>query len=190
MTSASTHITRLLAEPHRRAVVAALILAPEPQTADEIAVTTGHSTRDILGALERLMAGGLVANQDHRYSLENQVFIEAAKADADTPHQSEHGDQPDDIARVLDVAFHDGRLVHWPAKRAKRLVVLDHLAQLFEVGVHYSEDEVNRRLSAFTDDVATPRRYLVDEWFLDRTGGEYWRCGGSIPSVDETLAEG
>lgn len=135
------------------------------------------------------MAGGLVANDGHQYTVQNQAFTDAARADADVPHPSEYGDQPDDIARVLDVAFRDGRLVQWPAKRTKRLVVLDHLAQLFEVGVHYSEDAVNERLSAFTDDVATPRRYLVDEWFLDRTGGEYWRCGGTIPSVDETLAE-
>jgi len=24
------------------------------------------------------------------------------------------------------------------------------------------------------------RRYLVDEQFLDRSNGEYWRCGGSF----------
>jgi hypothetical protein len=75
----------------------------------------------------------------------------------------------------------DGRLITVPAKRAKRLVVLDHLAQLFEPGERYPEPEVNRRLRAVHDDVAMLRRYLVDEGFLDRAGGEYWRSGGTVP---------
>jgi len=74
----------------------------------------------------------------------------------------------------------DGRLITLPAKRSKRLVVLDHLAQRFEPGERYAEAEVNRRLRAVHDDVAMLRRYLVDEGFLDRAGGIYWRIGGSV----------
>lgn len=76
----------------------------------------------------------------------------------------------------------DGRLVALPAKRAKRLRVLDLLAQEFEPGVHYPEDEVNRRLSRWHPDVAMLRRSLVEEGFFDREGGggDYWRAGGSF----------
>ncbi len=74
-----------------------------------------------------------------------------------------------------------GRLSSIPSKHNKRLVVLDHLAQLFEPGVHYPEPEVNRVLCAVHEDVAALRRYLVEEGFLDREGGIYWRCGGSVP---------
>jgi hypothetical protein len=74
----------------------------------------------------------------------------------------------------------EGRLITLPAKRTKRLVVLDHLAQRFEPGERYPEAEVNRRLRAVHDDVAMLRRYLVDEGFLDRAGGIYWRIGGSV----------
>ena len=81
---------------------------------------------------------------------------------------------------MLDLAFKNGKLVQWPAKRTKRLVVLDHLAQNFDIGKRYKEAEINDLLKAFTDDVATMRRYLVDEQFLDRGNGEYWRCGGSF----------
>ena len=49
----------------------------------------------------------------------------------------------------------DGRLVTIPAKHAKRLVVLDRLAQEFEPGERYDEVEVNRRLRAWHDDVGT-----------------------------------
>jgi len=74
----------------------------------------------------------------------------------------------------------EGRLRSIPAKLAKRLVVLDHLAQLFEPGERFPEVEVNRRLRAVHEDVAALRRYLVEEGFLDRADGVYWRTGGSV----------
>lgn len=64
-----------------------------------------------------------------------------------------------------------------------RLIVLDFLAQSFEPGAHYREREINAILSAFDQDVATLRRYLVDEGFMDRDDGVYWRSGGSVPSA-------
>jgi hypothetical protein len=76
-----------------------------------------------------------------------------------------------------------GRLSAIPSKHSKRLVVLDHLAQRFEPGAHYPETEVNRILREVHDDVAALRRYLVEEGFLDREGGVYWRCGGSVDGV-------
>lgn len=73
-----------------------------------------------------------------------------------------------------------GRLRTLPAKQSKRLVILDHLAQLFEPGERYPETEVNRRLLEVHPDVAMLRRYLVEEGFMDREGGLYWRTGGSV----------
>lgn len=73
----------------------------------------------------------------------------------------------------------DGSLRSIPTKLRKRLVVLDHLAQQFEPGVHYDEVEVNARLRRFHPDVAALRRYLVEQGFLDRQAGEYWRSGGT-----------
>ena len=74
----------------------------------------------------------------------------------------------------------EGRLRVMPARRAKRLALLDHLAQMFEPGVRYPEVEVNRRLRAVHDDVAMIRRYLIDEGFLGRENGSYWRVGGTV----------
>ncbi|MEX1007327.1 MAG: GNAT family N-acetyltransferase [Acidimicrobiia bacterium] len=73
----------------------------------------------------------------------------------------------------------DGKLVI-PKKHTKRLVLLDLLAQEFEPGRHYAEQEVNERLRAHSGDFVTLRRYLVDEGYLDRQAGEYWRAGGSV----------
>lgn len=78
----------------------------------------------------------------------------------------------------------DGRIIAMPVKRAKRLVLLDHVAGLFDVGVHYTEQEVNSVLRAVFDDYVALRRYLVDEGFLDRASGEYWRSGGTVDVQD------
>jgi hypothetical protein len=40
---------------------------------------------------------------------------------------------------------------------------------------------VNRVLARWHPDTAALRRYLVDEGFLDRDGGQYWRTGGTVP---------
>lgn len=75
----------------------------------------------------------------------------------------------------------DGSLRGIPTKIRKRLVVLDHVAQVFEPGERYDESEVNNRLRTFHPDVAALRRYLVDEEFLERRHGLYWRAGGTVP---------
>jgi hypothetical protein len=78
----------------------------------------------------------------------------------------------------------DGHLRSIPARHAKRLVVLDRIVQVFEVGERYEESEVNALLRAFHDDVAALRRYLVDDGFMSRDQGVYWRSGGSV-SLEE-----
>jgi len=52
--------------------------------------------------------------------------------------------------------------------------------------VHYPEQRVSLFLGELHPDYAALRRYLVDEKFLDRSGGEYWRSGGTVrPSPDD-----
>ena len=76
-----------------------------------------------------------------------------------------------------------GRLLVMPTKLSQRLVVLDYLAQMFEPGERYPEAEVNRRLRQVNDDVAAVRRVLIEEGFLDREAGIYWRIGGSVADL-------
>ncbi len=83
-------------------------------------------------------------------------------------------------ASLLRGFFARGRLTHVPAAHAKRMVVLDYLAQSFEPGVRYEETKVNRILGKFHDDYAALRRYLVDAGFLSRSENMYWRSGGSV----------
>ncbi len=72
-----------------------------------------------------------------------------------------------------------GRIVTIPARQSRRRMLLDVIAQAFEPGVRYPEPQISQFLGALHPDFAALRRYLVDEDFLSRSGGEYWRSGGS-----------
>lgn len=88
---------------------------------------------------------------------------------------------PDQHTRVLSHFMSaDGRLHTIPTKQSKLLVVLDHIAQEFEPGRTYPEQEVNEVLLRFHPDYAALRRYLVENQFLTREDGVYWRSGGSF----------
>ena len=82
----------------------------------------------------------------------------------------------------LRVFVRRGRIETMPARQSRRRLLLDKIAQGFEPGVRYPEYRVSRFLGAIYDDYAALRRYLVDEELLSRSGGEYWRTGGTVPS--------
>jgi hypothetical protein len=73
-----------------------------------------------------------------------------------------------------------GRIETLPARQARRHLLLDKIAQAFEPGVRYPERQVSLFLGALHADYAALRRYLVDEEFLSRSDGQYWRSGGTV----------
>ena len=79
----------------------------------------------------------------------------------------------------LRVFLGDGRIETMPAKQSRRRLLLDQVAQAFEPGVRYPEQQVSLFLAELHPDYAALRRYLVDEQFLSRAHGEYWRSGGT-----------
>lgn len=169
----------LLADDDRRRVVAALVLGAD--TFDDVRSTSGLDARAAGTALTRLVDAELVVRDDDGHHwLVAEAFRLAARAAAPPPAPDEHADAPPDAARVLRAFVRDGRLTSIPMSHAKRLVILDVLAQEFTPGERYPEREVNRRLRRWHDDVAALRRYLVDEGFLAREAGEYWRTGGTV----------
>jgi len=85
--------------------------------------------------------------------------------------------EADDRLRVF---VRDGRIAAVPAKMARRRMLLEIVAQAFEPGVRYPERSVSSFLATIHDDYAALRRYLVDEGFLSRDHGEYWRSAGAV----------
>jgi hypothetical protein len=184
---APREILGLLAEEDRLKAVAAIALGAS--TSAEIASATGLSARPLGRALSRLVAGGLVEGGPDGYRLRAEVLREAAMADA-KPEAEAPLSVDDEDGGVLRRFIRGNRLTSVPAARGKRLVVLDHLAGLFEPGRRYAESEVNEVLGAWHPDYAALRRYLVDEGFLrradetdpvtSRSVKRYWRSGGSF----------
>lgn len=77
--------------------------------------------------------------------------------------------------KVLQTFVDGGRIKELPSRHKKRLVVLTWLANQFEMGVRYSEQEMNERLKQYNPDYASLRRYLIDYQFMRRDRGIYWR---------------
>lgn len=183
----------LLVAGDRLPVVAALVLGEH--TIEGIAARAQLSSRDVLRVLTRLESAGLTSVEGPDWTLQVDVLREAVSGNrwsgGDRPHNRPHNRAPsaDDNAdpqaspqqaAVLRSFFRAGRLVRVPVQRTKRLVVLDRLARDFEPGVRYSEAEVNQKLLAYNSDYAALRRYLVDEDYLARENGIYWRTGGTV----------
>jgi hypothetical protein len=169
----------LLADERRLKVVAALVLGAE--TRAEVAERAGLPARAVAPALARLVKGELVEEDDGRYRLLAARFQDVARAAAEAKAvPDDEFDAPVEAAKVLRRFVKDGRLTSIPAAHGKRLVVLDWLAQRFEPGEIYPERAVNLTIGKVHPDFATLRRYLVDDGFLERREGFYWRAGGSF----------
>jgi hypothetical protein len=81
-----------------------------------------------------------------------------------------------DPAQHLQFAFvRGGRLTAIPRKRQLLLAACAFLADRFERDRLYDEREVNAILADDAPDPATLRRLLVDEGYLGRRNGAYWR---------------
>lgn len=181
-TADAASVLALLVAGDRLAVVAALVLGE--QTIADISARTQLPARDVLRVLTRLESAGLASAEGLDWTLHVDVLREVVTGHRWSPVQHATSDQIANAAparaAVLRAFFRDGRLVRVPAQRTKRLVVLDMLARDFEPGVRYPEVEVNAKLTAYHPDYAALRRYLVEEDFLARENGVYWRAGGSV----------
>ncbi|MGW4059464.1 DUF2087 domain-containing protein [Amycolatopsis sp. NPDC004747] len=112
--------------------------------------------------VKRLVDAGLVTEAGGRYRAVPPVFRDAlGKAPVDP----------------LDALFRRGRLGSIPHSGKRRQLLLAHLAERFEPGRLYTEQDVREKLSMVHDDHATLRRYLVDDGLLQRSndGSSYGR---------------
>jgi hypothetical protein len=187
-------LIRALADPERLAVAG--LLARRAMTLAEVSSELGLPRERCRRCLSRLTSVGLAAVQTDRrtYVLNVEVLREAARA-VGPPRDPgiALGAVFEEDEAILRQYFRAGRLREIPSKRSKRLVVLERLALEFEPGVRYAEREVNQILRPFHGDHVALRRYLVDEGFLTRERGEYWRTGGRVevrPAPREPLAPG
>ena len=174
-------ILRALAHPERLAIAG--LLARGERTADDLATELGIAPKRVRSHLGKLTAAGVAAVAEDRrtYRLDAETLRRAAEL-VGPPREAglALGAATEDEEHVLRTFFRNGRLTEVPMKQSKRLIVLQRIALEFEPGRRYDEKEVNVIVGAFFNDHAALRRYLVDEGFLDRDHGVYWRAGGRV----------
>jgi hypothetical protein len=174
---------RMAADRTRLAVLGRL--AVSPARAAEIAAATGLAERDLLRALGRLTAAGLVREDAGVYTLDDAALraVASAQRTVQSAHPAVLAGLDDDEAAVASRFFRGMTLVEIPAAEGKRRAVLRVLIDEFEPGRYYAESEVRRILRKFHPDDAALRRHLVDEGMLVRESHTrtYWRGGGPPP---------
>ena len=81
--------------------------------------------------------------------------------------------------------FSHGRLTSMPPTLSERYTQIGELlARFLHLQDLYTEDEINHRLSAVTDDVAGVRRMMVDTGWLERDrAGTTYGAGRPVPSI-------
>jgi hypothetical protein len=172
---------RALADPERLSIAG--LLARGPRTAAGLRHELELPITRLRKHLTRLTAAGVVRLEPDRttYRLDPETLRRVAE-EVGPPREAglALGAASEDEETVLRTFFRNGRLTEIPAKEAKRRIVLERIAVEFDAGVRYDEKEVNVIVGRFFDDYASLRRYLVDEGFLTRDHGEYWRTGGRI----------
>ena len=147
---------------------------------DAISSSLDVDRRKVLGELGKLRSAGLLLEGD----LLDREALRRLAGSLDRPPPVDDdvvaGAWDADEEKVLRSFFSGSRLTAIPASATKKLIILEHLAQDFEIGVRYPEREVNEMLGGYHDDYAALRRYMVEAGILSREAGVYWRSGGRV----------
>ncbi len=166
-----------LSDPKRLLILGLLAEEDRALYGQEIAEHLGVTPQTISHHLQILKNGGLVRerreNAYRYYSLDTesiQKIRETVFADNHlgllTKTEARH--------KVMEIFFQDGRLKSIPRRQTQRRIILEELARRFEWGHIYTELEINAILKQVYDDVASLRRYLIDEQIMLREHGRYW----------------
>lgn len=170
-------VFKALSDEGRLKLIGALAL--EERELAELARLTGRRGPAVARDLERLRALGLVEVVDtgppRRFRFNAEPLRALNRALLTRPPQAVPA-SADDLTRGVLTTFLDGeRIKELPVARAKRQIVLAWLAERFEVGRRYPEREVNELIQRHHPDYAWLRREMVDNRFMQREHGIYWR---------------
>ena len=160
----------MLAEPTRLRVVAALALGAGRSTTSRRCPEL--DPREVAAALRRLESAGLVSAEKGELRLHEELFKSSARAAAPDRRRAPRCRPTRPPRRCCGPSSGTGGSPPSRCARAKRRLLLEHVAGGFEPGVRYPEREVDDLLRAWYDDYAALRRYLVDELLLDREDGD------------------
>ena len=179
-------LLKVFADPLKLRLLAAI--CDEPLPLHTLARTAGLSETEAMRQIDVLKEAGLLsetfAGDGFRWQYLPKALFEALAAlknEAKPAGLSEEWTAEE--AKVLGDFFVGSRLKTIPAQRKKRDIALRYLAQQFELGRTYTEQEVNFKLLNFHEDYATLRREMVDTKLMRRENGIYERLSTQEDAV-------
>jgi hypothetical protein len=158
------------------------LLANQERSVGELAQALGLTEPTVshhLAMMKELGLVGVRAKGTTRIYRLDASFLERMSCDIFSPAnltqlasgQTEESSEQ----KLLQTFIENGKIKEIPARRQKRLVVLQWLVNQFELGRRYPEAEINERLKQLHPDHAALRRYLVENGLMQREAGFYWR---------------
>ncbi|MBE2220022.1 MAG: metalloregulator ArsR/SmtB family transcription factor [Anaerolineae bacterium] len=154
----------------------------KPRHTEELAAILNLKSATVSHHLSQLTAVGLLASQkDQYYQMYSLTGDMLGKKIEEVINMSQPGletavSQDAYRDKVIKNFFNRGRLTQIPAQQKKRQVIMEKLVEEFEPGQEYTEQEVNRILIEFHDDVATLRREFIAFKLMIRDHGIYQRA--------------
>ncbi|MGI9528749.1 MAG: GNAT family N-acetyltransferase [Acidimicrobiia bacterium] len=175
-TPTSLDLLRALVDPLRLAVAGNAVGGPV--SIEAVAELTGREKRDVAGAVGDLRALGLLDDDGMLQVDVLRIVARELPRDKQPEGGPVEGPWTPHEAETLGKFFDGDRLVTMPSSASKRRLVVEKFAQEFEPGRRYPERDVNFKIQLMYHDYAAVRRYMVEEGFMDRADGAYWRTGG------------
>ncbi len=172
---------KALADANRLKIIG--LLSQQPYSVEQLAALLNLRPPTVSHHLKLLSEAGLVSARAESYynvyQLESGALEQIATsllAQDKLPKMASDVDMEAYDKMVLrNVMLPDGRLKVIPAQRKKREVVLRHILKEFQLGIRYTEQQVNEILTRFHNDTATLRREMIVYKLMDRAEGEYWK---------------
>jgi DNA-binding transcriptional ArsR family regulator len=163
------------------------ILSQRESSVEELAALLALKEPTVSHHLNKLKELNLVqmrqSKNTHIYQLNSEALQELSKAIL-TPEQMTYWGadiKPDAWEKkVLKNYLEGDRLLEIPASRKKRLIILKWLVKKFELGVNYSEREVNEVIKRYHPDSATLRREFIGYRLMQRKNGIYQRLPETV----------
>jgi predicted transcriptional regulator len=176
----AVELFKCLADKSRLQILSGLMEGP--MYVELIAKRLALSPSTVSFHLKKLEAAGLLTSAKEQYytvyALKEGALHQTIESflHGEAKEKSVEEQREEDYRRkVLDSFFTYGKLKSIPVQRKKKLIVLEKIAELFEVGKRYTEKEVNLIIADINDDFCTLRRELIIEKLLERDHGVYWR---------------
>ena len=179
----SLSFLRAALDPVRLAVLGASVAGPVSLQA--IAEDLDIPPRSVAEAVGALRAAGILGEDGNLDIAVLRTIAKELPGDGGTLGTPVEGPWTEREAAILGRFFDGDRLVQIPQAAKKRRLVMERVAIGFEPGRRYPERDVNFMIQLIHPDYAAVRRYLVEEGFMDRADGAYWRTGGRYETPTE-----